>query len=35
VQAAVARVGHDNEGAKADKKVYDNLPACCHYNRNH
>ncbi len=34
VQAAIAKVGHDNERTKADAKVYDNLPACCQYNRN-
>jgi len=33
IQAAVAKVGHDNDGGKADAKVYDNLPACCQYDR--
>lgn len=27
----VAAVGHDNEKAKADDKVYSTLPACCQY----
>lgn len=34
IQAAIAKAGHDNAGAKADAKVYDNLPACCQYDRN-
>ncbi len=27
----VAAAGHDNEKAKASKKVYDKLPSCCLY----
>lgn len=34
IQAAIAKVGHDNDGGKADVKTYDNLPACCQYKRN-
>jgi len=34
IQAAIAKVGHDNDGGKADAKTYDNLPACCQYARN-
>lgn len=33
IQAAIAKVGHDNDGAKADASTYDNLPACCQYKR--
>ena len=29
----LASVGHDTEKYKADDKVYDALPACCHYDR--
>lgn len=29
----IAEVGHDNEMYKADDKVYENLPDCCHYDR--
>lgn len=29
----IASVGHDNEKAKADAKVYDALPGCCKYDR--
>ncbi len=31
VQHALAQVGHDTPIAKADKKTYKELPACCHY----
>ncbi len=31
IQAAVAKTGHDNAGAKASDVVYDQLPACCQY----
>jgi hypothetical protein len=31
IQAAIAKVGHETEGFKVDKKVYDALPACCQY----
>jgi copper chaperone CopZ len=29
----LAAVGHDTEKYKADDKVYEALPACCHYER--
>ena len=29
----LASVGHDTEKYKADDKVYNALPACCHYER--
>jgi hypothetical protein len=29
----LASVGHDTEKYKADDKVYDALPGCCHYER--
>ena len=29
----LASVGHDTEKYKADDKVYDALPTCCHYDR--
>jgi copper chaperone CopZ len=29
----LASVGHDTEKYKADDKVYNALPACCHYDR--
>jgi periplasmic mercuric ion binding protein len=29
----LASVGHDTEKFKADDKVYNALPACCHYDR--
>lgn len=29
----MAAVGHDTEKYKADDKVYDALPGCCHYDR--
>lgn len=31
IQAAIAKVGHDNASLKADSKVYDKLPGCCQY----
>jgi copper chaperone CopZ len=31
IQKAIAKVGHDNIGGKADAKIYDDLPACCQY----
>lgn len=34
VQAAIARSGHDNDGANASTATYDNLPPCCQYKRN-
>jgi copper chaperone CopZ len=33
VQKRVATSGHDTEKYKADDQVYNNLPACCHYER--
>lgn len=29
----MAAVGHDTEKFKADEKVYNALPGCCHYDR--
>jgi copper chaperone CopZ len=29
----IASVGHDTEKYKADDKVYEALPGCCHYDR--
>ena len=31
VEKKIASVGHDNEKYKADDKVYNALPDCCHY----
>ncbi len=31
IQKAIAKIGHQTENFKADKKVYDALPACCQY----
>ncbi len=33
IQKKIASVGHDTEKYTADDKVYDYLPACCHYKR--
>ena len=33
IQQKIAAVGHDTEKYKADDKVYDQLPGCCHYER--
>jgi len=33
LQKKLATVGHDTEKYKADDKVYNALPACCHYER--
>ena len=33
VHKAIAEVGHDTEISKADDKVYNALPGCCHYDR--
>jgi periplasmic mercuric ion binding protein len=33
IQKKAAAVGHDTEKYRADDKVYDKLPACCHYER--
>ncbi len=33
IEAAIAKSGHDTENAKADESNYNNLPACCLYER--
>ena len=33
ISKKIAAVGHDTEKYKADDKVYDALPGCCHYER--
>jgi cation transport ATPase len=33
VQKRIAAAGHDTKKFRADDKVYDKLPACCHYER--
>lgn len=33
VHEAIAKVGHDTEKARADDETYENLPACCKYER--
>ncbi len=33
IQAAVAKTGHDNAGARATGVAYDRLPPCCQYER--
>ena len=33
IEKAIANVGHDTPDFRADDKVYDNLPSCCHYER--
>ena len=33
VQQAIANVGHDTELIKATDEAYNNLPACCQYER--
>jgi len=33
LETAVAKVGHDSKDVKAEKEVYDKLPACCLYVR--
>jgi len=33
IQKRIAAVGHDTEKYKADDKVYNSLPSCCHYER--
>jgi len=33
IEAAVAASGHDTRNVKAPDDVYDNLPACCYYDR--
>jgi Cu(I)/Ag(I) efflux system membrane fusion protein len=34
LKSALARVGHDTDTFKADKKVYRSLRECCHYRKN-
>ncbi len=33
ISKKAAEAGHDTEKYKADDKVYDALPGCCHYPR--
>lgn len=33
IHKAIAEAGHDTEKFSADKKVYDELPECCKYER--
>jgi hypothetical protein len=33
ISKKIASVGHDTEKYKAEDKVYDSLPGCCHYER--
>ena len=33
IQKAIANVGYDNAGYKADEKAYNNLHGCCQYDR--
>jgi copper chaperone CopZ len=33
VQEAIAKVGHDTEAVKATEEAYNELPACCKYDR--
>lgn len=33
VQRKIAAAGHDTEKFRADDKVYNSLPGCCHYAR--
>lgn len=33
IQKKIATVGHDTEKYRADDKVYEKLPGCCHYER--
>ncbi len=33
IQKAIANIGHDNDGKKASDKTYNNLHACCQYDR--
>ncbi len=33
IQKTIAKAGHDNEIYKADDKIYESLPACCHYRK--
>ena len=33
IETAIAKVGHDTKNYKAETGTYDQLPACCHYDR--
>ncbi|MCK9398464.1 MAG: heavy-metal-associated domain-containing protein [Bacteroidales bacterium] len=33
INITIAKVGHDTDMYRADDKVYDELPGCCHYDR--
>jgi periplasmic mercuric ion binding protein len=33
IQKKIAGIGHDTEKYKATDQAYDNLPGCCHYER--
>jgi len=33
VHKNIAKAGHDTEKVRAEDDVYENLPACCHYDR--
>ena len=33
IQKKIAAAGHDTQKFRAEDKVYDKLPACCHYER--
>lgn len=33
VHKNIAKAGHDTEEVSAEDDVYENLPACCHYDR--
>lgn len=33
IQKAMATIGHDTKGHLATQEAYNNLPACCHYER--
>ena len=33
ISDAIAKAGHDTKYSKAESKVYDELPGCCHYER--
>ena len=33
IEMAIAKAGHDTKNQKAQTGIYDQLPACCHYDR--
>lgn len=33
IEKAIANIGHDTEHHRAHEETYNNLPACCHYER--